>query len=145
MGAECLTASFNACWYSPVPKTKKKSAAAKSGPRLNKSEWIRSQPPSAPAKDIVSKAKAEGIKLSLAQVYTARSAAKKKAGRIGKPGRPKGSGAAAASVKAIGLRSGGRTTDDVRHEFVKIAMRIGTDEAQRLLDRIIDVQTPSSR
>jgi hypothetical protein len=136
-----LTASFNACWYSPVPKTKKKSAS-KTGPRLNKSEWIRSQPPAAPAKDIVSKAKAEGIKLSLAQVYTARSAAKKKAGRIGKPGRPKGSGANA-SVKAIGLKS--RVTDDVRHEFVKIAMRIGTDEAQRLLDRIIDVQTPSSR
>jgi len=124
-----------------VPKTKKKSAA-KSSPRLNKSEWIRNQPPTAPAKDIVSKAKAEGIKLSLAQVYTARSAAKKKSGRIGKPGRPKGSGATA-SVKAIGLSS--RASDDVRHEFVKIAMRIGTDEAQRLLDRIIDVQTPSSR
>jgi hypothetical protein len=138
-----LTASFNACWYSPVPKTKKKSAS-KPGPRLNKSEWIRSQPPTAPAKDVVAKAKAEGIKLSLAQVYTARSAAKKKAGRIGKPGRPKGSGASAsASIKAIGLKP--RASDDVRHEFVKIAMRIGTDEAQRLLDRIIDVQTPSSR
>jgi hypothetical protein len=136
-----LTASFNACWYSPVPKTKKKSAS-KPGPRLNKSEWIRSQPPTAPAKDVVAKAKAEGIKLSLAQVYTARSAAKKKAGRIGKPGRPKGSGAA--SVKQIALKSP-RASDDVRHEFVKIAMRIGTDEAQRLLDRIIDVQTPSSR
>jgi hypothetical protein len=109
---------------------------------LNKSEWIRNQPPTAPAKDIVAKAKAEGIKLSLAQVYTARSAAKKKAGRIGKPGRPKGSGASA-NVKAIGLKS--RASDDVRHEFVKIAMRIGTDEAQRLLDRIIDVQTPSGR
>jgi hypothetical protein len=128
-----------------VPKTKKKSAS-KSGPRLNKSEWIRSQPPSAPAKDVVSKAKAEGIKLSLAQVYTARSAAKKKAGRIGKPGRPKGSGASASvnvNVKALGLK--GRASDDVRTEFVKMAMRIGTDEAQRLLDRIIDVQTPSSR
>jgi hypothetical protein len=126
-----------------VPKTKKKTAS-KSGPRLNKSEWIRSQPPSAPAKDVVSKAKAEGIKLSLAQVYTARSAAKKKAGRIGKPGRPKGSGASATvSVKALGLKA--RANDDVRTEFVKIAMRIGTDEAQRLLDRIIDVQTPSSR
>ncbi|HET6333862.1 MAG TPA: hypothetical protein VFG30_11660 [Polyangiales bacterium] len=126
-----------------MPKTKKKTAS-KSGPRLNKSEWIRSQPPSAPAKDVVSKAKAEGIKLSLAQVYTARSAAKKKAGRIGKPGRPKGSGASATvSVKALGLKA--RANDDVRTEFVKIAMRIGTDEAQRLLDRIIDVQTPSSR
>jgi hypothetical protein len=112
---------------------------------LNKSEWIRSQPPSAPAKDVVAKAKAEGIKLSLAQVYTARSAAKKKSGRIGKPGRPKGSGAGSTvNVKALGLKST-RASDDVRTEFVKMAMRIGTDEAQRLLDRIIDVQTPSSR
>jgi hypothetical protein len=137
-----LTASFNACWYPPVPKTKKKSTS-KSAPRVNKSEWIRNQPASAPAKDIVSKAKAEGIKLSLAQVYTARSAAKKKAGRIGKPGRPKGSGSSAAAsanaVAAIKLKP----NDDLRVSFVKLAMRIGTDEAQRLLDRVIDVQTSS--
>ena len=124
-----------------VPKTKKKSTA-KSSPRLNKSEWIRSQPPSTPAKDIVSKAKAEGIKLSLAQVYTARSAAKKKAGRIGKPGRPKGSGAGGATVKAA-LAIKLKPSDDLRGQFVKIAMRIGTDEAERLLQRIIDVQTPT--
>ena len=135
-----MTASFNACWYAPVPKTKKKSTS-KSGPRLNKSEWIRNQPPTAPAKDIVAKAKAEGIKLSLAQVYTARSAAKKKSGQIGKPGRPKGSGGAA--VKEATFKS--KSSGDLRHDFVKIAMRIGTDEAQRLLDRIIDVQTASSR
>ena len=123
-----------------MPKTKKKPTT-KSGPRLNKSEWIRSQPPTAPAKDIVAKAKAEGIKLSLAQVYTARSAAKKKAGQIGKPGRPKGSGNAA--IKELTFKSKG--SGDLRHDFVKIAMRIGTDEAQRLLDRIIDVQTASTR
>lgn len=124
-----------------VPKTKKKPTA-KSATRLNKSEWIRNQPPSAPAKDIVAKAKSEGIKLSLAQVYTARSAAKKKAGRIGKPGRPKGSGASASPVKAaLALKL--KPSSDLRHQFVKIAMRIGTDEAQALLQRIIDVQTPS--
>ena len=123
-----------------VPKTKKKSTT-KSSPRLNKSEWIRNQPATTPAKDIVAKAKGEGIKLSLAQVYTARSAAKKKAGRIGKPGRPKGSGAGS-SIKAA-LTTKLKPSDDLRTQFVKIAMRIGTDEAQVLLDRIIDVQTPS--
>jgi len=124
-----------------VPKPKKKSAA-KSSPRVNKSEWIRNQPATEPAKDIVAKAKADGIKLSLAQVYTARSAAKKKAGRIGKPGRPKGSKSVtnvASAVAAIKLKS----NDDLRHQFIRIATRIGTDEAQRLLDRLIDVQTPS--
>jgi hypothetical protein len=124
-----------------VPKTKKKSTT-KSAPRLNKSEWIRNQPATTPAKEIVAKAKAEGIKLSLAQVYTARSAAKKKAGRIGKPGRPKGSGAGASPLKAA-LAMKLKPSDDLRTQFVKIAMRIGTDEAQVLLDRIIDVQTPS--
>lgn len=109
---------------------------------MNKSEWIRNQPATAPAKDIVAKAKAEGIKLSLAQVYTARSAAKKKAGRIGKPGRPKGSGSAAASVNAVAAMKL-KPSDDLRVSFVKLAMRIGTDEAQRLLDRVIDVQTSS--
>lgn len=124
-----------------VPKTKKKPTT-KTGPRLNKSEWIRSQPTSTPAKDIVAKAKSENIKLSLAQVYTARSAAKKKAGRIGKPGRPKGSGAGGAQIKAA-LAVKLKPSDDLRHEFVRIAMRIGTDEAQELLQRVIDVQTPA--
>ena len=120
----------------------KKKPNTKAAPRVNKSEWIRNQPATAPAKDIVAKAKAEGIKLSLAQVYTARSAAKKKAGRIGKPGRPKGSGASmnvAKTMAAIKIKP----NDDLRHQFVRIATRIGTDEAMRLLDRIIDVQTPS--
>ena len=110
---------------------------------MNKSEWIRNQPANAPAKDIVAKAKAEGIKLSLAQVYTARSAAKKKAGRIGKPGRPKGSGSSAAASASAVAAIKIKPNDDLRVSFVKLAMRIGTDEAQRLLDRVIDVQTSS--
>ncbi|HKU39507.1 MAG TPA: hypothetical protein VJR89_15215 [Polyangiales bacterium] len=124
-----------------MPKAKKKPAS-KSAPRVNKSEWIRNQPATAAAKDIVAKAKSEGIKLSLAQVYTARSAAKKKAGRIGKPGRPKGSGSAASSASAVAAIKL-KPNDDLRVSFVKLAMRIGTDEAQRLLDRVIDVQTSS--
>ena len=123
-----------------VPKAKKSSSKA-GATRVNKSEWIRSQPVTMPAKDVLSKAKSEGIKLSIAQIYTARSAAKKKAER--KPrGRPK-----AAKVGAV--RGGGgfasKEIEELRHEYVRIAMRIGTDEAQRLLDRIIDVQTPSGR
>ena len=120
-----------------MPKAKKSSSKAGAA-RVNKSEWIRSQPVTMPAKDVLSKAKSEGIKLSIAQIYTARSAAKKKAER--KPrGRPK-----AAKVGAPrGFAS--KEIDELRTEYVKIAMRIGTDEAQRLLDRIIDVQTPSGR
>lgn len=120
-----------------MAKASKKSSKAK-GPRVNKSAWIRSQPGTLSAKDVVEKAKGEGITLSLAQVYTARSTAKRQGepkrgaaaapGRRG-PGRPKGSGTSS-PVSA-----------DLRRQFVQIAVRIGTDEAQRLLDRVVDVET----
>lgn len=100
--------------------------------RVNKSEWIRSQPVSVPARDVVNLAKKEGITLSLAQVYTARSAAKKQGGAasVKKPGRPAG----------IKGKSNGNGLDDIRKEFVRVAMRIGTDQAKELLDRIVDQQ-----
>jgi hypothetical protein len=101
---------------------------------VNKSAWIRSQPGGMSAKEVVDKAKGEGIKLSLAQVYTARSTAKRQgepkgngAGRRG-PGRPKAGAAPAVS-------------GDLRRQFVQLAVRIGTDEAQRILDRVVDVES----
>jgi hypothetical protein len=120
-----------------MPKTSKKSSAKSKSPRVNKSAWIRSQSPSLSAKDVVEKAKGEGITLSLAQVYTARSTAK----RQGEPAR---GGAAAVSV-TLGKRGPGRPkrggasvaiSDDLQRQFLAIAVRIGTDEAQRLLERV---------
>jgi hypothetical protein len=112
--------------------------------RVNKSEWIRSQPASVPARDVVDLAKKGGITLSLAQVYTARSAAKKqKQGDVSvkKPGRPTGRlAASAAASPAASSKSNGNGHDDIRKEFVRIAMRIGTDQARDLLDRIVDQQ-----
>jgi hypothetical protein len=123
-----------------MAKTSKKASAKTKSARVNKSAWIRSQPPSLSAKEVVDKAKGEGIVLSLAQVYTARSTAKRQgAARRGTaaaaapstakrgPGRPKGTGASPIS-------------GDLRRQFVTLAVRIGTDEAQRLLDRVIDVE-----
>lgn len=124
-----------------MAKTSKKASAKTKGARVNKSAWIRSQPPALSAKEVVEKAKGEGITLSLAQVYTARSTAKRAGQGVGRrgavaaatvgkrgPGRPKGSGTSAIS-------------GDLRRQFVTLAVRIGTDEAQRLLDRVIDVET----
>jgi hypothetical protein len=121
-----------------MAKTSKKASTKTKGARVNKSAWIRSQPPALSAKEVVEKAKGESITLSLAQVYTARSTAKRQgvgrrstvAPAVGKrgPGRPKGSGTSAIS-------------GDLRRQFVTLAVRIGTDEAQRLLDRVIDVET----
>jgi len=119
-----------------VPKRRKQapSASKANGRRINKSQWIRDQPANTPAKEILSKAKAAGITLSLAQIYTARSTAKKRA-RAG-ASRPAGRGSVT-RLPAIATKE----ISDLRHEFVRITMRIGTDEAQRLLDRIIDVET----
>jgi hypothetical protein len=125
-----------------MAKTSKKASAKTKGARVNKSAWIRSQPPALSAKEVVEKAKGEGITLSLAQVYTARSTAKRQgvgrrgtpvaAAPVGKrgPGRPKGSGTGTSQISG-----------DLRRQFVTLAVRIGTDEAQRLLDRVIDVET----
>jgi hypothetical protein len=106
-----------------TPKTRKAAA-----PRVNKSAWIRAQSSKLSAKDVVSKAKTKGIKLSLAQVYTARSTGKKTA-----------SAAATREPKAAAEAT---SSQDLRHQFIMLAARLGTDEAQRLLDRLVDVQTP---
>jgi hypothetical protein len=124
-----------------MPKTSKKPSSPKS-PRVNKSAWIRSQSPTVSAKDVVGKAKAQGIKLSLAQVYTARSNAKRQGDVKVAPsaaGRPP----AVAPRRGPGRPAGSPSERDLRHQFVAIAVRIGTDEAQRLLDRLVDVQTPT--
>jgi len=127
-----------------MAKTSKKASAKTKGARVNKSAWIRSQPPSLSAKEVVEKAKGEGITLSLAQVYTARSTAK----RAGQGAGRRGAGSAAAAT-VVGKRGPGRPkgsgtsqiSGDLRRQFVTLAVRIGTDEAQRLLDRVIDVET----
>jgi hypothetical protein len=118
-------------------KNKKTSVKQRAG-RVNKSAWIRSQPASLSAKEVVDKAEGEGIALSLAQVYTARSTAKRRpdAGARSQvtatkrgPGRPK----AIEAKKAI--------SGDLRRQFMVMAVRIGTDEAKRLLERIADVES----
>jgi hypothetical protein len=108
-----------------MAKARKKS----SNKPLNKSAWIRTQPEKLSAKDVVKKAKTQGIKLSVAQVYTARSTVKNAP-------TPKRASSAAPKPAAIS------SMQDLRHQFIAIAVRLGTDEAQRLLDRLVDVQTP---
>ena len=120
-----------------MPKPRKTSTPSAGGARVNKSAWIRSQPANTPAKDVVAKAKQAGIKLSIAQVYTARSSAKKKGLSKRGPGR----GSKAPDISALAVKRAGVGNSDLRHQFITIAVRIGTDEAQRLLDRLVDVET----
>ena len=119
-----------------MARTVKKTVTKTNTGRVNKSAWIRSQSASLSAKEVVDKAKGDGIALSLAQVYTARSTAKRRpdanvrtqaTGTKRGPGRPK-----AIESKAV--------SGDVRRQFMVLAVRLGSDEAKRLLDRIVDVQ-----
>lgn len=118
--------------------TKKKSAPTTASGRVNKSAWIRGQPTDLPAKEVLKKAKAEGIKLSLAQVYTARSTAKKAPSASG------GGRASAAPKRAPAtLPTRSAASGDLRRQFMGLALRLGTDEAQRLLDRVAKVDAGS--
>jgi hypothetical protein len=127
-----------------MPKTAKKSSDKASSTRVNKSAWIRDQPASQSAKEVVDSAKAKGIKLSLAQVYTARSNAKRQGTLKGKaPAQARAANGRRGRKPAAASGTGGVSEKDLRHQFVSLAVRIGTDEAQRLLDRLVDVQTPN--
>ena len=81
------------------------------------------------AKDVLLKAKKEGISLSLAQVYTARSTANKAAGKpsITRPRAPLSiHERPAASSSIAGLQT----------EFQRLVMRLGTEHSQRLLNSL---------
>lgn len=95
--------------------------------RVNKTQWIRSLPVSLSAKDVVAKGKAEGIGLSLAQVYTARSTAKTKpAVQTRQARQTRQSGSA--------VRSTSRSTaTGLQAEFLQLARRIGTVQAEKIL------------
>ena len=85
--------------------------------KVNKSAWIRSQPAFLSAADVVAKAKKEGIKLSVAQVYTARSTAKK-AGSSGGVGNGKRAGAGdEAAFKRIVVEIGVRRAEALLEGF----------------------------
>ena len=97
-----------------------KSAGSSNGakPRVNKSAWIRSQPTTMPAADVVKKAKAQGIRLSVAQVYTARSTAKKVM-------------TGASGGASTGRSSAGSSGDEAA--FKRLVVSIGIVRAERLL------------
>ncbi len=86
-------------------KTASKKSAKKSSP--SKAEFVRAQPRTMPAKDVVDKAKAEGIALTDSYVYKLRSSKKPKAAaKAGKTagkrrGRKPGSGSKTAFVLSL--------------------------------------------
>ena len=107
-------------------KTSKKRPATRSAAgsrKVNKTAWVRDQPRDMPAKDVVKKAKAEGITLSIGQVYTARSSAKKVVGAS-----PAGK---ALSRTASRNASTGTAGDELA--FQRLVLSIGITRAEALL------------
>jgi hypothetical protein len=120
-----------------MPKKKNKSApAAKASPakKVNKSAWIRSQPAAMPAKDVLAKATDAGIRLSLAQVYTARSSAKKKAPH--EPGSPTHAPTANGTSKRAPANAERGTDAGAERALRSLVFRVGLTRAQALLDEI---------
>jgi hypothetical protein len=107
---------------------KKRTAQRPAGTKINKSAWIRSQPATMAGKDVLAKATADGIKLSLAQIYTARSNAKKKSVTKAKPGpTPK--------KVASSLSTQERFHDQ---HFISLVLDMGLSAAEALLERVRD-------
>lgn len=127
--------AMRACCHGSMAK---KSSKGKASPKVNKVARIRAQAADAPAADLVKTTKAKGIKRTSARIETARSAVKKTKGPVAK----RGAKAKAVASKSKPVSKAPELGPDSRHQFVALAMRIGTGEAQRLLDAIVDVQTP---
>jgi hypothetical protein len=69
----------------PVPAAAAKPARANQALKLKKSDFVRNVPPSVPAKEVVAKAKAAGLKLDVQYVYKIRSRSKPKVARKAAP------------------------------------------------------------
>jgi hypothetical protein len=90
---------------------------------VNKSQFVREQPTTMTAKQVVSKAKDAGITLSEKYVYNIRAKANARR-RTGRPGRPPKSARGAAS-------SGG-----LEGRLIDLALELGLGKAEALLGRL---------
>jgi hypothetical protein len=107
--------------------------------RINKSAWILKQAKKLSAKEIVAKAKAEGISLTPAYVYVARNNAKNAAAKLGRPGKD-------AHAKTLtSKKRQWHLLDSMQSEFMALVMRMGTDEAQRLLTSAPTIVRPKAK
>lgn len=102
-----------------MARAPKKSSRNATGKKVNKTAWIRSQSASTPAKELVAKAKAEGITLSVAQVYTARSTGKK-------------AGAVRTTKARVGRPAAGTGKSD-ELAFRRLVLSIGLPKAEAFL------------
>lgn len=107
-----------------MPRTKK---SANAGKPQSKADFVRSQPDSLGAKDVVKAAKAAGIPISEAYVYTIRYEAKRRGQKT--PGRPRGRKARAGAAGA-GSRMSGNVEELLRAAAAEIGLSRAIDILQ---------------
>jgi hypothetical protein len=99
-----------------------KTATAKTP---SKTAFVLSLPMTSPAKDVIAKGKAAGLKLSEAYIYSIRSKAK---GRAGKPAARRGRPPKSASAGVAAASGNG-----VERQFLSLALDLGLSRAEGLL------------
>jgi hypothetical protein len=113
----------------PASASASEGGSSKATTTTNKSAFIRDLPANLPAKEVVERAKAAGLKMSVAYVYSIRTAAKanaRKSGGSAPPAAPRGRVAIAVNGHASG---GGKVEDLLR----AVAAEIGLSRAIGLL------------
>lgn len=120
---------------------RRKQGRGKSGARatkrvggVNKSAFVRSLPASLSALDVIARARAKGIKLSAAQVYTIRANARRKADSGTLP-RLRGT---ALTLGALRGRRGGGGGSESESAFLQMALELGLVRAESILGSLRD-------
>jgi hypothetical protein len=115
----------------PMPK-KNSAPAMKNGPKstkvTNKTAFVLGFPPSASAKEVISKGKAAGITLTDRYVYSIRSKAKTRGG-----GMPARRGRPPKHAAGNGGSAGHRGSGGTEAQFVDLALDLGLSRAEKLL------------
>jgi hypothetical protein len=99
----------------PKKSNTKKSKPTAAKKKINKSAWIRNQPGTMSASDVVAKAKAEGITVTANQVYTARS-----------------TGRSTKSTTSTKPTSGGSVEQTIR----RLALTVGIEKVEGVVKKI---------
>ena len=116
-----------------MPRKKKAKPGRKAG-GPNKSAFIRSQPASLKAAEVVAAAKAKGLTITEGLVYAVRSGDKSKGQPKGKPGRPKGSKNKPKAGKPRRLPKAGSKDLASFNAFAEAVVAVGGSQAaQRFL------------
>src|SRR5215510_14854100 len=106
-----------------MPRSTSKPTRSRSdGKRLNKSAWIRVQPRDISAKDLVAKAKVEGVTLSIEQVYNASSC---------------GKAVATGSRRVVDCRSACDSASEDLHALSRQVLKLGFAQVDRVVADLV--------